>query len=58
MKKGGKVVSPRNAAEHLGLQPITILRWIKKGKIPAYRLPNGRLRILIEDLDRLLKKDS
>lgn len=58
MKKSRKAVSPRGAAEHLGLQTITILRWIKKGRISAYRLPNGRLRILVEDIDRLLKKDS
>jgi len=54
MEELQKVVSPRGAAELLGLQPVTILRWIKKGKIPAYRLANGYLRVCTADLQQFL----
>jgi len=54
MEELQKVVSPRGAAELLSLQPITILRWIKSGKLPAYRLANGYLRVRIADLQQFL----
>ena len=49
-----KMVSPRGAAELLGLQPVTILRWIKSSKLPAFRLANGYLRVRIVDLQQFL----
>lgn len=54
MEELEKVVSPRGAAELLGLQPVTILRWIKDGKLPAYRLANGYLRVRTTDLQQFL----
>lgn len=54
MEELEKVVSPRGAAELLDLQPVTILRWIKNGKLPAYRLANGYLRVRIADLQQFL----
>ena len=54
MEELHKVVSPRGAAELLGLQPVTILRWIKNGKLPGYRLANGYLRVRITDLQQFL----
>jgi len=49
-----KVVSPRGAAELLSLQSVIILRWIKSGKLLAYRLANGYLRVRLADLQQFL----
>lgn len=52
------MLSIRQASERLDVLPVTILRWIKSGKLQAFRLPNGYWRIRLTDLDRLLKKDG
>ena len=33
------------AAECCGVSKTTVLRWIKKGRLPAFRLPEGHYRI-------------
>ena len=38
------------AARRLGVRPTTLSRWIRKGRVPAYRLPSGSYRIAEEDL--------
>jgi len=58
MKEIEKMLSIRQASERLDVLPVTILRWIKSGKLQAFRLPNGYWRIRLTDLDRLLKKDG
>lgn len=42
-----KWISIEEAAEHLGIKPITVRDWIKKGKgIPAHKIgKNGNLSI-------------
>lgn len=52
------MISPREAAKQLGVQTITIYRWIRIGQIPAYRLPSGYLRIHAADVDALLHKEG
>lgn len=49
-----KVVSPREAASLLGVQVVTVYRWIQLGQLPAYRLPSGYIRIRETDLQAFL----
>lgn len=58
MVEKDKLLSPRQAAEYLGLAPITLYRWIWAGRLPAKRLPSGQLRIEPEELDKLLTEDK
>lgn len=55
MVKKEQYLSPRQVAERLGLQPITIYRWIKSRRIKARKLFNGQLRIGITEIDKILK---
>ena len=34
----GDLITPKAAAEILGVTPTTVLRWLKEGRIPGYRL--------------------
>lgn len=45
-------VSPAALAAKWGVQVQTIYRDIRKGALPAYRLPGGDLRIRIRDARR------
>jgi excisionase family DNA binding protein len=40
-----------HAAEHVGVSPRTLRRWVADGKIRAYRAPGGRLRFRLDELD-------
>lgn len=51
----GEIVSPRQAAERLGLNLMTIYRWVKIGKIKVRRLPDGQIRIEKAELEKLLR---
>ena len=42
------------AAKILGVNPLTVWRWCKGGKIKAWRTPGGHYRIPKQELDRLL----
>jgi len=55
-KEKDGALSPRTVGERLNLQTPTVYKWLREGKIPFYRLPNGRIRILESDLAKLLKK--
>ena len=39
------------AAKLVGVTPDTVLKWIKKGKLPATRTPGGHYRIALPDLE-------
>ena len=41
-------------AKILSVNPLTVWRWCKKGKIKAWRTPGGHYRIPREEVDRLL----
>lgn len=49
-----QLVTVNAAAKRLALHPETLRRWIQAGRIPAVRLPNGRLRITEAELEKLL----
>ena len=53
-----KLLKPSEVADTLRLGRLAVYRMIKDEKIKAIRLPNGKLRIPEEELDRLLGKRS
>ncbi|KAG6559876.1 Helix-turn-helix domain (plasmid) [Candidatus Rhabdochlamydia oedothoracis] len=54
-----KVVTLPEAAIMLGMSPLTIRRAIKSGKIKAVQIsPKGRYRILIEELNGFIQRNS
>jgi excisionase family DNA binding protein len=53
---GGRLYSPEEAAEYMGVHVKTVRNWIRSGRLPASRLAGQRvLRIRAADLDRLLE---
>ncbi len=43
-------------ADHCGVSKVTILRWISKGYLTAFRLPEGHYRIHRDDFSKFLVK--
>ena len=43
-------------AKHCGVSKVTVLRWIKKGYLTAFRLPGGHYRIHRDELGKFLAK--
>ena len=41
-------------AEHCGVSKVTVLRWIEKGHLSAFRLPGGHYRIYGKDFIKFL----
>jgi excisionase family DNA binding protein len=50
-----QLISTRQAAELLGVHPVTVRKWVRQGLLGAIRLPGprGQIRIPIEELERL-----
>jgi excisionase family DNA binding protein len=49
-------LTARAVAELLGVSAETVLRWTRRGELPAIRLPGGAIRIREEDLERFLEE--
>jgi excisionase family DNA binding protein len=49
-----RLLTARVVAEQLGLHPETVLLWIRQGKLPAFKLPSGAIRVRDTDLDAWL----
>jgi excisionase family DNA binding protein len=47
----GRLLTAREVGELLGLSTETVLRWSRRGKLPAVRLPSGAIRFREVDLD-------
>ncbi len=45
-------------AKHCQVSPVTVLRWIKDGKLPAHTTPGGRYRVGARDLLAFLAEHS
>jgi excisionase family DNA binding protein len=56
-----RLLTAREVADHLGLSPETVLRYVRRGELPAIRLPGtakGRLRFRREDVEAWLEERS
>lgn len=51
-----RLLTAREVAELLGVSTETIVRWTRKGELPAIRLPGGALRYREDDLERWLEE--
>jgi excisionase family DNA binding protein len=49
-------LSPRVIAVYCQVSKSTVLKWIKDGKLQAFRLPSGHYRIDKEDFRDFLKR--
>src|SRR5215813_9542473 len=49
------IFSTHDAARICRVTPMTVIRWIKEGKIPAFKTAGGHRRILRADLIRFCK---
>ena len=43
-------------ARQCGVSKVTVLRWIEKGRLVAFRLPDGHYRILRENFGEFLEE--
>ena len=48
------LLTARQVAELLGVSAETVLRWTRRGELPAIRLPSGAIRYRPDGLDRWL----
>jgi excisionase family DNA binding protein len=48
------LLTTREVAELLGVNPETVLRWTRRGELPAIRLPGGAIRFRTDALDAWL----
>ncbi|MCE4608119.1 MAG: helix-turn-helix domain-containing protein [Caldisphaeraceae archaeon] len=49
-----KLVPPREACKRLGINFITLKRWIYSGKIGAVKTPTGRWMIPENEIERII----
>jgi excisionase family DNA binding protein len=50
----GALLTARQVAELLGVSAETVLRWTRRGELPAIRLPGGAMRYREDALDEWL----
>jgi excisionase family DNA binding protein len=51
----GPLLTARQVAELIGVSTETVLRWTRRGDLPAIRLPGGALRFREPDLESWLE---
>ena len=49
------LLTARVVAQRLGLSTETVLVWVRKGKLPAFKLPSGAIRIRETELESWLQ---
>ena len=52
----GRLLTVREVADLVGVSSETVLRWIRRGELPAIRLPGGAIRIREDELERWLEE--
>lgn len=52
----GQLLTTREVADQLGVSAETVLRWTRRGELPAIRLPGGAIRFREADLDDWLQE--
>jgi len=50
----GRLLTAREVGEFLGVSTESVLRWSRRGELPAIRLPGGAIRFRQDDLDAWL----
>jgi len=55
MARSADILTTHQVAEKLGVNPVTVARWAKAGRLPAFRTAGGHRRIRKADLDRFLE---
>ena len=48
------LLTARQVAELLAVSPETVLRWTRRGKLPAIKLPSRAIRYRPDELERWL----
>jgi excisionase family DNA binding protein len=49
-----RLLTTREVASLLGISTETVLRWTRRGDLPAIRLPGGAIRFREDELDEWL----
>jgi excisionase family DNA binding protein len=49
-----RLLTARTVADMLGVSAETVLRWTRRGELPAIRLPGGAIRFREDELGRWL----
>ena len=47
-----RLLTARALAERLAVSPETVLRWTRRGELPAIRLPGGAIRFYEDAIER------
>ncbi len=50
----GRLITARELADTLGVSAETVLRWTRRGDLPAIRLPGGAIRFREDELETWL----
>jgi excisionase family DNA binding protein len=53
-----RLLTSRDLAEFLHVSPETILRWTRRGELPAIKLPGGAIRFRETDLEAWLDEHA
>ena len=51
----GRLLTAREVADTFGMSAETLLRWVRRGDLPAIRLPGGAIRFRADELDRWIE---
>jgi excisionase family DNA binding protein len=49
-----KLLTPEEVAERLGISPLTVVRWMRAGKLPGRKLGRKFWRVRAADLDAFI----
>jgi excisionase family DNA binding protein len=51
-----RLLTAREVANALSVSPETVLRWARRGELPAIRLPGGAIRFREDEFERWLEQ--
>jgi excisionase family DNA binding protein len=54
----GPLLTARHVADLLDVSTETVLRWTRRGELPAFRLPSGAIRYRADELDAWLAEHT
>ncbi|BAB67039.1 helix-turn-helix domain-containing protein [Sulfurisphaera tokodaii] len=53
-----ELLTPKEACDMLNISYRTLLRWINEGKIKAVKLNSGRIRIPLEEIEKVMEEED